>query len=207
MSPAANRPAPQEVWDQLSQAERDAAYNNNAAVPTSAAWVAARDIAAAAFRAEAKAHLDLAGRRIRSSSVGQSEMFAALGATPVVIPFGETLAAVRSGVVECAVTGTLSANAIGLDQLTPFMHSMAITWGLSVFGANRAAWNGLPEWARTLIRQEVGTLERQIWDAVESEPSTVSPAMPACRVAPMDAVAKPPSYRFPPPTRVAASGC
>ena len=60
MSPAANRPAPQEVWDQLSQAERDAAYNNSAAVPTSAAWVAARDIAAAAFRAEAKAHLDLA---------------------------------------------------------------------------------------------------------------------------------------------------
>ena len=112
---------------------------------------------------------DLAGRRIRTSSVGQSEMFAALGATPVVIPFGETLAAVRSGVVDCAVTGTLSANAIGLHEITTYMHSMAITWGLSVFGANRAAWAALPEWARTLIRQEVGTLERQIWDAAEVE--------------------------------------
>ena len=112
---------------------------------------------------------DLAGRRIRTSSVGQSEMFAALGATPVVIPFGETLAAVRSGVVECAVTGTLSANAIGLHEVTTYMHSMAITWGLSVFGANRAAWAALPEWARTLIRREVGTLERQIWDAAEVE--------------------------------------
>lgn len=112
---------------------------------------------------------DLAGRRIRTSSVGQSEMFAALGATPVVIPFGETLAAVRSGVVECAVTGTLSANAIGLHEVTTHMHSMAITWGLSVFGANRTAWAALPEWARTLIRQEVGTLERQIWNAAELE--------------------------------------
>lgn len=112
---------------------------------------------------------DLAGRRIRTSSVGQSEMFAALGATPVVIPFGETLAAVRSGVVECAVTGTLSANAIGLHEVTTHMHSMAVTWGLSVFGANRAAWAALPEWARTLIRREVGTLERQIWDAAEVE--------------------------------------
>ena len=112
---------------------------------------------------------DLAGRRIRTSSVGQSEMFAALGATPVVIPFGETLAAVRSGVVDCAVTGTLSANAIGLHEIMTYMHSMAITWGLSVFGANRAAWAALPEWARTLIRQEVGTLERQIWDAAEVE--------------------------------------
>lgn len=112
---------------------------------------------------------DLVGRRIRTSSVGQSEMFAALGATPVVIPFGETLAAVRSGVVECAVTGTLSANAIGLHEITTHMHSMAITWGLSVFGANRAAWAALPDWARTLIRQEVGNLERQIWDAAEVE--------------------------------------
>lgn len=112
---------------------------------------------------------DLAGRRIRTSSVGQSEMFAALGATPIVIPFGETLAALRTGVVECAVTGTLSANAIGLHEITTHMHSMAITWGLSVFGANRAVWNGMPDWARSLIRQEIGTLERQIWEAAEVE--------------------------------------
>ena len=112
---------------------------------------------------------DLAGRRIRTSSVGQSEMFAALGATPVVVPFGETLAALRSGVVECAVTGTLSANAIGLHEVTSHMHSMAITWGLSVFGANRAAWNALPDWARTLIRREVEGLEGEIWNAAEFE--------------------------------------
>lgn len=112
---------------------------------------------------------DLAGRRIRTSSVGQSEMFAALGATPVVMPFGETLAAVRSGVVECVVTGTLSANAIGLHEVMSHMHTMAITWGLSVFGANRAVWNGMPDWARSLLRRELAALERQIWDAAEVE--------------------------------------
>lgn len=112
---------------------------------------------------------DLAGRRIRTSSVGQSEMFAALGATPVVVPFSETRAALRSGVVECAVTGTLSANAIGLHEMTSHVHAMAITWGLSVFGANRAAWNALPDWARDLIRREVTVLERQIWDAADIE--------------------------------------
>lgn len=112
---------------------------------------------------------DLAGRRIRTSSVGQSEMFAALGAMPIVIPFAETLSAMRSGVVECAVTGTLSANAIGLHEITTHMHGMAITWGLSIFGANRAAWNGLPDWARTLIRREVAALEAEIWNAAEVE--------------------------------------
>jgi hypothetical protein len=38
-----------------------------------------------------------------------------------------------------------------------------------VFGANRAAWNALPEWARDLIRQEVAGLEREIWEAAEIE--------------------------------------
>jgi TRAP-type C4-dicarboxylate transport system substrate-binding protein len=127
---------------------------------------------------------DLEGRRIRTSSVGQSEMFAVLGATPVVIPFGETLAALRSGVVECAVTGTLSANSIGLHEVTTHMHGMAITWGLSVFGANRPAWNALPEWARTLIRREVAGLERQIWNAAEIETGegiACNTGQPSCR--------------------------
>ena len=112
---------------------------------------------------------DLTGRRIRTSSVGQSEMFAALGATPVVMPFGEIMRAIRSGVVECAVTGTMSANAIGLHEVTTHVHAMAITWGLSVFGANRTAWKSLPEWARTLIRDELAVLERQVWEAADLE--------------------------------------
>jgi hypothetical protein len=110
-------------------------------------------------------------------------MFAALGATPVVIPFGETLSAMRSGVVECAVTGTLSANAIGLHEITTHMHSMAVTWGLSVFGANRAAWNALPEWARTMMREELAALERQIWEAAEVETGegiACNSGQPAC---------------------------
>ena len=112
---------------------------------------------------------DLSGRRIRTSSVGQSEMFAALGATPVVIPFAEIVSAIRSGVVECAVTGTLSGNDIGLHEVTTHVHSLAITWGLSIFGANLGTWNALPEWARDTIRTEVAKLEADIWDAADRE--------------------------------------
>lgn len=112
---------------------------------------------------------DLAGRRIRTSSVGQSEMFTALGATPVVIPFADIVSAIRSGVVECAVTGTLSGNDIGLHEVTTHVHGMAITWGLSIFGANLATWNALPAWARDTIRSEVTKLEADIWEAADRE--------------------------------------
>ena len=46
-------------WATASQAERDAAYNNGAAVADSAALMAARDADATAFRAAHPGHLDL----------------------------------------------------------------------------------------------------------------------------------------------------
>lgn len=47
-------------WAGATPAARDAAYNNNAAVPDSAALIEARNAASAAFRAAHPGHLDLA---------------------------------------------------------------------------------------------------------------------------------------------------
>jgi len=50
---ASDAPAPQLIWSELSPAQRNAAYNNAGAVPAAASgeWAAARDAAAAAYRA------------------------------------------------------------------------------------------------------------------------------------------------------------
>ncbi len=112
---------------------------------------------------------DLAGRRIRASSVGQAEIFEALGATPVVIPFAGIVQAMKAGVVECAVTGTLSGNAVGLQQVSTHIHSMALTWGVSVFGANREAWRALPDDVRATIRKGLEELEETVWDSAARE--------------------------------------
>ena len=50
MSLAAETPAPQQVWASLDQAERNAAYDNNAAIANSAALIEARNAASAAYR-------------------------------------------------------------------------------------------------------------------------------------------------------------
>jgi TRAP-type C4-dicarboxylate transport system substrate-binding protein len=112
---------------------------------------------------------DLSGRRIRTSSVGQSEMVQALGATPVVIPFAEVVTAIRGGVVECAITGTLSGNAVGLHEATTHVHSMALAWGISIFGASGTAWASVPAEIQDIIRRGVAELELQIWAAADRE--------------------------------------
>lgn len=112
---------------------------------------------------------DVAGRRVRTSSVAQSDLMKALGAIPVVVPFSDVVDAVRQGVVDCAITGTLSGYEIGLGDVTTHVHAMAISWGLSFFGANLNAWQALPEDVRAQIRSGLGDLEERIWQQAEAD--------------------------------------
>jgi TRAP-type C4-dicarboxylate transport system substrate-binding protein len=114
---------------------------------------------------------DLAGRRIRSSSRTQSDLVEALGAQPVQTAFADIVPKLRSGDIECAITGTMSGNTIGLHEVTTHVHTMAANWGLAVFGANAAAWNALPADLRALLRRELPRLEQAIWTDAERETS------------------------------------
>jgi TRAP-type C4-dicarboxylate transport system substrate-binding protein len=114
---------------------------------------------------------DLAGRRIRSSNPSQSDLVEALGAVPVQTAFGEIVPKLRSGDIECAITGTMSGNTIGLHEVTTHVHTMAANWGLAIFGANTAAWSALPPDLRSLLQRELSNLERKIWDDADRETS------------------------------------
>jgi len=112
---------------------------------------------------------DLAGRRVRVSSPAQADFVAALGAEPVVIAFTQQRASLESGDVECAVTGAMSGNTLGLDLVASYLYPLPLNWGMAVFGANRAAWNALPADARTLLRTELGRLQAAIWAQAERD--------------------------------------
>lgn len=112
---------------------------------------------------------DLSGRRIRTSSVAQSELVTALGAVAVSIPFADVLASLRDDVVDCAITGTLSGHEIGLPGVTSYVHAMALSWGVSIFGVNRPYWESLPVNARDSIHRGVNKLETRIWSQAEAD--------------------------------------
>lgn len=112
---------------------------------------------------------DIAGRTVRTSSVGQSEMMTALKAIPVQIPFADVVDAIKHKVVDCAITGTMSGAEIGLPGVTSYISPMAISWGLSFFGANKLAWDQLPSDIRDQLSSGIRNLESKIWDAADHE--------------------------------------
>lgn len=114
---------------------------------------------------------DLAGRRVRISSATQSDWVMSLGATPVQTPFAEIVANMRSGNIDCAITGTMSGNTIGLHELTSHVHTTPVNWGLAAFVANGAVWASLPKELQELLRRELPKLEQSIWTEAINETS------------------------------------
>lgn len=112
---------------------------------------------------------DLSGRRVRVSSPTQADFMTALGATPVQTPFAQIVSSVKAGSVDCAVTGTMSGNTIGLHEVTTHVHPMAINWGLAVMVANGERWARLHPTVRRVLERELPRLERNIWTESERE--------------------------------------
>ena len=113
---------------------------------------------------------DLAGRKVRISSPTQADWIEALGGVPVTTPFAEVNAAMAAGAMDCAITGSMSGNTIGLHERTSHLHTMPVTWGMAIFGANSAAWQALPAPWKDLLRQQLPRLEQSIW--LESDRET-----------------------------------
>jgi len=112
---------------------------------------------------------DLRGRRIRVSSTTQADFLAALGAVPVTTGFRQILANMASNNIDCAVTGTMSGNTLGLHEVTTHVHTLALSWGLAFFAANKDAWDNLPPDLRVLLSHELPRLETDIWAQSERE--------------------------------------
>jgi hypothetical protein len=106
---------------------------------------------------------------VRISTATQADLIRPFGAVPVQTEFSEVMGQIRSGNVDCAITGAMSGNALGLHEITTHLYTGAVNWGLSVFGANVAAWNALPPDIRATLKTALPKLEDAIWQDADRQ--------------------------------------
>ena len=112
---------------------------------------------------------ELSGRRVRVSSTTGADFIESFGGIPVLTGLAEIMPNMASGNTDCAITGTMSGNTIGLHEVTTYLHTMTVTWGLSIFAANATAWSGLRPDLKTLLQKEMPKLEAAIWAESDRE--------------------------------------
>lgn len=112
---------------------------------------------------------DVAGKKVRVGGRSQSELVAALGATPVTMSFGEVVPALQTGTVDCGITGSMSGNLAKWHEVTTHLLALPMGWAQIAYAANQKSWNKLDPKVRDFIKAEMKTLEDRLWDAAAKE--------------------------------------
>lgn len=108
---------------------------------------------------------DIAGKKVRVYNRALSDLVEGMGGVPTTIDFAEVVPALQRGVVDCAVTGTLSGYTAKWHEVATHLFTLHAAQGSSLFMAvSNATWDKLTPDAQKLILAEVSALEDQAWD-------------------------------------------
>ena len=106
---------------------------------------------------------DIAGKKVRTGNRTLSEFVTALGGTGVTMAFADVIPALQTGVVDCAITGTLSGNSANWFEVASHLYALPVGWSTMVTTANLSFWNKLNPETQDFLQAELNTREDDIW--------------------------------------------
>lgn len=112
---------------------------------------------------------DIKGKKVRTSSRTTGEFVQALGGSSVTIPFGDVVPALQNGVVDCAITGSMSGYSAKWYEVSTHLYALPINWNQQIHAANLAYWNKLDPKVQDFLQKNVSIMIDQIWDAAAKE--------------------------------------
>ena len=112
---------------------------------------------------------DLKGKKIRVYSTTLGDFVEGVGGTSVTVSFSEVIPALEKGVVDCAITGTMSAYTAKWNQVATHAYTLRVGWGLAFGAMNMNKWNSLSEGQQALLQTEIATLTDAMWAETATE--------------------------------------
>ena len=107
---------------------------------------------------------DLKGLKVRVFNTTQSDFVDAVGGTTVTMAFGEVVPALQRGVVDCALTGTLSGNTAGWPEVATHLYPLPVGWSIYYTAANLDTWKEFEPEVRAFFEKEGDKLNQMNWE-------------------------------------------
>ena len=108
------------------------------------------------------------GKKVRVFNNTMRDFLGGLGATAVSMAFAEVVPALNNGVVDCAVTGSLSGNTAGWNEVTKSIYPMSLGWSINVLAANLSSWNRLDPKVQKFILDQTKAYEDKMWATIKT---------------------------------------
>jgi TRAP-type C4-dicarboxylate transport system substrate-binding protein len=112
---------------------------------------------------------DLEGKKIRVYSTTLGDFVEGVGGTSVTVSFSEVIPALEKGVVDCAITGTMSAYTANWNQVATHAYTLRVGWGLAFGAMNMDKWNSLSAEQQAFLTDEIATLNEAMWAETATE--------------------------------------
>ncbi len=112
---------------------------------------------------------DLKGKKIRVYSTTLGDFVEGVGGTSVTVPFAEVIPALEKGVVDCGITGTMSAYKAKWHQVANYAYTLRVGWGMAFGAMNIDTWNKLGTENQEILTRELNTLTNAMWDETATE--------------------------------------
>ena len=106
---------------------------------------------------------DLKGKKVRVFNKTQSDFVSAIGGETITMAFPEVVPALQRGVVDCALTGTLSGNTAGWPEVSKYLLPLTVGWSIAYEGANLNSWAKFPPPVQDFFIKEFTKLENDMW--------------------------------------------
>jgi TRAP-type C4-dicarboxylate transport system substrate-binding protein len=110
----------------------------------------------------------LKGKKIRVFNNTMRDFLGGVGATVVSMAFAEVVPALSAGVVDCGVTGSLSGNTAGWNEVTKSIYPMSLGWSINVLAVNLDTWKRLEPKTQGFLLEQFKAYEDKMWATVKT---------------------------------------
>lgn len=119
--------------------------------------------------AEVNSIEDLKGKKVRVYATTLGDFVEGAGGTSVTVPFAEVIPALEKGVVDCGITGTMSAYTANWQQVATHAYTLRVGWGLAFGAMNMDKWNSMTPAQQEIMTTEVAALNERMWAETATE--------------------------------------
>lgn len=112
---------------------------------------------------------DLKGKKIRVYSTTLGDFVEGAGGTSVTVPFAEVIPALEKGVVDCGITGTMSAYKAKWHQVATHAYTLRVGWGLAFGAMNMDKWKSMSADQQAVLTKEIAALNDRMWAETATE--------------------------------------
>jgi TRAP-type C4-dicarboxylate transport system substrate-binding protein len=112
---------------------------------------------------------DIRGKKVRTSSRTQAEFIEALGGSSVTLAFAEVVPALQNGVVDCAISGSMSGYSAKWYEVSTHLLALPINWNQQIHAVSQKAWDRLDPQVRSFLQTQITGMVNDIWAAADRQ--------------------------------------